>query len=307
MLCLLTFLSGCDDEEYPDADRESKIPAGAEKVTPATDLFPPILHSREFRAPVPMPYPINTAGGEDSPFITWDGNEFYFFFTPDVSVPAELQVIDEVTGVYKSVKTGGVWGSPTRVWLQDPGKLSLDGAHCLAGDTMWFVTAREGFTGLKIFTAQRSGGGWRDWKHIGDRLQNDFQMGEMHVMPDGTTIYFGSMRPGGAGDEDIWVTRKVGGEWQLPENVAAVNTAAGESRPFVTPDENEMWITRWYRGYPAIFRSRRVGGVWRSAVLILSQFAAEPTVDSAGNVYFAHHFFRDGVMIEADFYVAYRK
>jgi len=35
--------------------------------------------------------------------------------------------------------------------------------------------------------------------------------------------------------------------------------------------------------------------------------ATEPSLDNEGNTYFTHHFFRDGVMLEADIYVAYRK
>lgn len=50
-------------------DRESKIPADIVKRTPETDQYPPILHSDEYYEPVPMPYPISTAGAEDSPFI----------------------------------------------------------------------------------------------------------------------------------------------------------------------------------------------------------------------------------------------
>jgi len=41
--------------------------------------------------------------------------------------------------------------------------------------------------------------------------------------------------------------------------------------------------------------------------LILSQFAGEPSLDREGNIYFVHHYFEDGKMIEADIYVAYRK
>jgi len=58
---------------------------------------------------------------------------------------------------------------------------------------------------------------------------------------------------------------------------------------------------------PALFVSRLVGGAWGEPETIISQFAAEPTVDDAGNIYFAHRFFRDGTMIEADIYVAVRK
>ena len=38
-----------------------------------------------------------------------------------------------------------------------------------------------------------------------------------------------------------------------------------------------------------------------------SQFAGEPTLDPQGNLYFVHHFYDDGVMLEVDIYVAYRK
>lgn len=41
--------------------------------------------------------------------------------------------------------------------------------------------------------------------------------------------------------------------------------------------------------------------------MILSQFAGVSVVDSAGNVHFAHHFFDNGAMIEADIDVAYKK
>ena len=57
----------------------------------------------------------------------------------------------------------------------------------------------------------------------------------------------------------------------------------------------------------AIFRSKKVGDEWSTAKLIVSQFAAEPSLDNDGNLYFVHHFFKDGRMIEADIYVAYKK
>ena len=82
VFAVLLASSMLNDEEPVPIDRESKIPEEAVKVKPEEDGFPPILHSHEYEEPVPMPGPINTAGGEDSPFITPDGNSFYFFFTP---------------------------------------------------------------------------------------------------------------------------------------------------------------------------------------------------------------------------------
>jgi len=89
--------------------RESKIPADAIKAIPENDDHPPVLHSDEFEQPVPLASPINTAGAEDSPFIPADRNELYFFFTPDVDVPVEKQILDGVTGMYVSKYINGAW------------------------------------------------------------------------------------------------------------------------------------------------------------------------------------------------------
>ena len=299
--------AGCSagDCEYPDVDRESKIPAGQVKITPETDVYPPILHSEEYEQPVPMPYPINTAGAEDSGFIMPDGNTFYIWFTPDPSIPAEEQVTDEVTGIYVSHKVGEVWQEPQRVWLQDACELALDGCVFVQDNTLWFASVRTGYTGIHWFTANFANGEWTDWQNAD--FNPVYEVGELHISADGQELYFHSARPGGKGQYDIWVCRKENGAWLPPQNVEAVNSAETDGWPSLTQDGNELWFTRIYQGSPAIFRSKRVNGEWQEAELIISQFAAESSVDNEGNIYFTHHFYKDGVMLEADYYVAYRK
>jgi hypothetical protein len=293
---------------YPDIDRESKIPPGKIKITPETDVHPPILHSDEYEQPIPVPYPINTAGGEDSAFIMPDGKTIYFWFTPDVTVPPEKQLFDGVTGIYVSKEIDEQWQKPERVWLQDKHELSLDGGAFVQGDEMWFCSARKGnYRGVDMWTAEFKDGRWTNWKNAGKRLNVDYEVGELHITADGKEMYFHYARPGGKGQLDIWVTRNVNGEWQEPENVEVVNTTDNEGFPFITQDGNELWFTRTYMGTPAIFRSKKVNGQWQEPELIVSQFAAEPSVDNEGDVYFAHHFFKDGVMLEADIYVMYKK
>ncbi len=313
LIAVLVMTVGCPAEDvqdcvYPDVCRESKIPAGQVKMTPETDAHPPILHSDEYEEPVPLPYPVNTAGGEDSAFITPDGNTLYVWFTPDVTVPPEEQLLDDVTGVYVSRKVNGEWQQPERVWLQDPCHLALDGCVFVEGDEMWFCSGREGnYRELDMWIAEFSDGSWTNWRNAGQKLNVNYEIGEMHITADGKEMYFHSDRAGGKGQRDIWVTRKVDGVWQEPENVEAVNTAGHEGWPFVTQDGNELWFTRTHMGTPAIFRSKKVDNEWQEPELIISQFAAEPSLDNEGNIYFTHHFFRDGIMLEADIYVAYRK
>jgi hypothetical protein len=282
-------------------DRTLLIPAQAVKMDPDTDAAPPKVYSSDYESPVPIRGQVNTAGAEDSPFISPDGNTLYFFFTPDVNVPVQQQVVDGVTGIYMSHIENGQWGTPARVSLEEPGQAAGDGCEFVQGNVMWFCSVREGYTGVHWFTAEYADGAWTNWS-LAD-FNPDFEVGEFHISSDGKELYFGSRRPGGEGGMDIWVSNLADETWQAPVNVSAVNTPDSEGWPALNPAGDELWFSRNF----GIWRSKRVRDEWQEAELIVSPLAGEPTLDSAGNLYFVHHFFRDDVMIEADIYVAYRK
>ena len=302
----------------PVVSRESAIPADVVKQGPEGDKFAPVLHSALWEKPVPVESPINTAGAEDSPFITPDGNTFYFFFTPDVRVPVEKQIIDGATGVYWSKKVNGTWTEPERLLLNDD--LSMDGCICIQGDTMWFASVRVGNIGeIDVYTATYKNGKWTDWKNAGEQLNRDYDIGEFHVTQDGKTIYFGLVKNGTTDrgnlwedNQDIYRSDKVDGRWSEPVNLGPnVNSAGMEGWPFISADGNELWFTGQSRlGYtgPSVFRSvKTASGEWGPAEEIVSNFAGEPTLDAAGNIYFIHHYYKDDKMIEADVYVARKK
>jgi hypothetical protein len=292
--------------------RAEAIPDGAVKMTPETDCHPPQLHpafANIFEPPVPMPGPINTAGAEDSPFITPDGNEFFFWFTPDANAPLQNQLGDRSTGIYYSRKVDGAWTEPVRIYLNYFDEPSLDGAHTIRGDTMWFASVRAGnYRDMDMWNATLVDGRWLNWSIVDERLNLEVGIGELHVSPDGNRIYFDSRREGGLGEKDIWMTERVGGVWLDPIPMMAVNTEHNEGWPYVTENELELWFTTG-PGAPEIHRSLFVDGVWQTPETVLTHFAGEPTLDDAGNLYFAHHFWDpvEDRMIEADFYVCYRK
>lgn len=297
-----------EPEAPPLKSRSESIPVTAVRITPATDGIPPVLHSSDFQPPVPLGDGVNTAGAEDSAFVTWDGNDLYFFFTPDPGIPAEKQLLDGVTGIYHSRRVGEEWQPAERVLLETDTSQALDGCVLVQGGQMWFCSARQGnYRSIDMWTAQLKNGQWTDWQNAGAVLNRDYKIGEMHLTTAGDEIYYHSDGEGGKGGLDIWLTRKSGGEWQTPENVAAVNTTENEGWPFLTADGAELWFTRWYQGTPALFRSKKAGGQWAEPELILSRFAGEPSLDKDGNLYFTHHFFRDGKMLEADIYIARRR
>ncbi|MEW5955640.1 MAG: hypothetical protein AB1626_03850 [Candidatus Micrarchaeota archaeon] len=289
----------------PLKTRGETIPSDAVKMTPETDSYPPVLHSDEWNEPQPAGPPVNTAGAEDSPFITPDGSTLYFFFTPDVRVPVERQLLDGVTGIWVSTRQGTTWAEPTRVVLQDAGKLSLDGCEFVQGNTMWFCSAREGYAGIHWFTARHENGAWTEWTNAD--FKPEYEVGELHFSRDWNEVYFHSPRAGGKGQLDVWFSRKQDGEWQEPQNIEIVNTPENEGWPFLSQDGSELWFLRTYDGSPALFRSKKTNETWAGPELIISSFAGEPTLDNEGNLYFVHHFYENGRMIEADLYVARKK
>jgi len=298
----------------PIADRLSAIPAEAVKVTPADDFWPPSA-ATGWSQPVPMPGLVNTAGAEDSPFITADGNDFYFFFTPDVRVPAEKQLLDGVTGIWIAHRNGDTWSEPARVRLENPGTLALDGCEFVSGNLMYFCTTREGYTGIQWFSADFKNGLWQDWQSAGNELkQSEYQTGELHISADGQELYFHSARPGGSGGLDIWVSNKTASGWGEPANLGpTINTAADEGWPDISADGQELWFngqSTHGRPGPATFRSmRQPDGSWGQSEEIISTFAGEPSLSRDGKtLYFVHHYYSKDLtsMREADIYVSNR-
>jgi hypothetical protein len=305
LIIALLLLTGCVEEK----SRDEAIPDDAIKYTPSMDIYPPILHNDAWSDPIPMPGPINTAGAEDACFITPDGNTFLFFFTPDVDVPANEQLLDGVTGIWWCHKEGNTWAEPTRITLSK--NLALDGAPFYQDTALWFASFRVGNYGEDgdMWTARYENGKWTDITNAGQILNEAYNIGEMHLTHDGNTMYFHRESALGSGEYDLFTTTFVDGTWTQPVNLGLpISTAMDDSRPFVSEDGTELWFTRTYMGTPAVYRSLWVNDSWAEPELIVSQFAGEPTLDNDRNLYFVHHFFDESAnMLEADIYVCYKK
>jgi hypothetical protein len=295
--------------------RADSIPAGTVKMTPDNDPHPPQLNpdfSAYWHDPVPLEGPINTAGAEDSPFITPDGENFYFWFKGDVTMEVYEEADDPMSGIHWSQKVNGEWTEPEKVFLSYYDEKSIEGAQTVRDDAIWFVSVREdnlgGTDAMEWWTAELVDGRWTNWTNAGELFNQEYEVGELHVTADGNEIYFDSQRAGGEGEKDIWVTRKVDGDWQEPESIDVVNTEITEGWPYVSEDGTELWFTRATPG-PEIYRSLKVDGDWQEPELILSSLAGESTLDSEGNIYFTHHWWNEENerANEADIYVCYRK
>jgi hypothetical protein len=291
-------------QEKPDIEvpnRESLIPTDAIKMTPENDLTPPKLLSNEYEKPIPLPYPVNTRGAEDSAFIMPDGNTLYIWFTPNNKMNVIEQSQDLVTGIYKFEKQDNSWTNAQRIWLVKPGKPHLDGCGFFQDNKVLICGVREGYEGLHWFTSKFENSEWSMAKI--SNFDPEYEVGELHISENGEELYFHSSREGGRGGLDIWRSKKVNNEWQTPENLENVNSEYDEGWPALNPGEDELWISKNY----GLWRSKKVNNEWQTPEQIISDLAGEATIDQYGNVYFTHHYYKDNKMIEADIYVAYKK
>jgi hypothetical protein len=302
LLLVLVGLLGSLNEKPSIPPRSEVIPATAVKQSPAMDIYPPILRSDDWETPIPMPGPVNTAGAEDSPFITSNGTWFFFFFTPDLNIPIQQQLGDKVTGVWWTRDVDGTWTEPERLVLGSMN--SLEGDEFVEGDSMWFGSVRTGNLGeIDIYSATFEDGEWTNVQNAGEQLNVEMDIGAFCFTPDGSTLYY-------AKSGDIMKTVKSAGLWATPSKVQNIDSVSGKNQPFVTADGNELWFTGngLTTNGPSVFRCTKNGSGWDSPEEIVASFAAEPALDAEGNLYFVHHYVTQNIsLIEADIYVAYRK
>jgi len=158
-----------------------------------------------------------------------------------------------------------------------------------------------------MWTAAWDGIEWTDIINAGAHLNQTLQIGEMHLSPNGAELIYHRPDEDHSSGYDLWEVPREGEGLGLPVKLDNLNSSQDDSRPALSPDGHELWFTRTHNGTPTIFRSQRMDGEWGAPELILSQFAGEPSIDRVGNIYFTHHFFREGKMIEADIYIEEKK
>jgi hypothetical protein len=83
-------------------------------------------------------------------------------------------------------------------------------------------------------------------------------------------LYFGTIRAGGKGGNDLYVARWNGSAYGEPENLGdSINTARGEVEPWIAPDESYMVFSGQNRtdglGGFDLYVAERVGDVWQKA------------------------------------------
>lgn len=178
-----------------------------------------------------LPYPVNDFEQQYFPSITSAGELVY-------TVRSQLGRGDE--DIYTTELREGNWAEPKSI----SGKINTErneGTATISADgkTLVFTSCnRPGNIGsCDLYIAYREDEEWTAPELLNEGVNSPEWDSQPSLTANGQQLYFVSMRPGGVGKQDIWMSQRVAGQWTKAINLgAAVNTPEDDCSPFIYLD-----------------------------------------------------------------------
>lgn len=100
-------------------------------------------------------------------------------------------------------------------------------------------------SGGDIFHSTLSGTKWSEPVKLGSDINTPYWESHFSISADGQTLFFASNRPGGYGERDIYMAKKLPtGEWALALNLGnTINTVHDEAAPYIHPDGKSLYFS----------------------------------------------------------------
>lgn len=96
---------------------------------------------------------------------------------------------------------------------------------------------------------------------------DNYAAGHPTLSKDGQYLYFSSNMPGGQGGSDIYVSKREGNSWGIPQNLGPkINSTGDEVFPYISADNTLYFSSTAYNGYGGldIFSSQQKDNVWQA-------------------------------------------
>lgn len=327
ILFLTSFSLVCKDKSTSgDDSRQLQNPECAKNPHTRVDIATPSIEVADWGQARRLGESINTLCPEDAAEISRDGSTLYFLFTKDVLdvlIPSGDWGLP--SGTYRARRTGGPDQFDTPI-LFDLGKdigPSLDGElsftpggnrvyfHSFRQDNLGFQADPPTYDFLDIYLTDIVNGEPGLARNLGEPVNSVFLDGEHALHPDGVTLYLTSLRPGGLGGSDIWVSTLSGDSGSVPVNPGPpINSAGNDLQPTFTADGDTIYFVsdRSPQYGASIYRARRAGSDWSLPELVVSGNVGEPSLTGDGRyLYFVHALVDSvGIIFDADIWLAER-
>ncbi|KYK23616.1 hypothetical protein AYK24_07335 [Thermoplasmatales archaeon SG8-52-4] len=149
------------------------------------------------------------------------------------------------------------------------------------GLTLYFASYERsggyGRTDIWITTRATRLNPWSTSTNLGPSVNSSSWDYYPNISPDGLLLFFGSGRPGGFGDTDIWITRRasLSDPWEDAVNLGSMfNTSVDDDTPHISPDGSTLYFT-----------SNRPGGyggydIWKASIKPIVDLNGDGIVDA---------------------------
>jgi tetratricopeptide (TPR) repeat protein len=158
-----------------------------------------------------------------NPLISSDGKSFAYMVT--------LKFYD---AVMFSRLVDGKWTAPINITpdLQVDGDMFIS---CLSGDGRLLFLSKDDNYNSDIFMSSFNGTIWTPIVKLNKNINTKYWESHGFISDDGNQLVFASDRPGGFGGLDLYISKKVNGDWGPAVNLGTeINSEFNEDRPFLT-------------------------------------------------------------------------
>jgi outer membrane protein OmpA-like peptidoglycan-associated protein len=250
--------------EFPDISKQRKLEA-EHLIANCTFAISAINSPVPFE-PKNLSNGINTDAPEYLPSLT--GDEQTIVFTRRRGSGRDAN-----EDFYQSDKKNNEWSEALP--LEGVNSPYNEGAQAMTpdGNTIYFVVCDKpnGFGSCDIYYTQKTGSRWSEPANIGSPVCTNAWESQPSISADGKTLFFISVRIGGEGGSDLWISNKEeSGKWSNPVNAGdSINTRGDEKCPFIHPDGNTLYFST--NGHPGMgkddifYSHKKSDGTWSKA------------------------------------------
>ncbi|HVJ27756.1 MAG TPA: hypothetical protein VM493_09430 [Vicinamibacterales bacterium] len=228
--------------------------AESEKFFPITrkaTIYTSTLEDGQWSEPVVAPF--SGTHSDIDPFVTPDGQRLYFSSIRPVSGVSRSDI-----DIWMVERTRQGWSEPIHLGpeVNSPDDELYPSAS--ADGTLYFASGPQAPGAARhydIYRARPAGQSFRAREVLSAAINTTPSPTDAgpqaawefnpEISADGTLLVFTSLRPGGHGLGDLYVSRFVRGDWTRAENLGPeVNTAADEYHPTLSRDRKQLYFVR---------------------------------------------------------------
>ena len=190
-----------------------------------------------------------------NPLISADGKSFAYMVS--------LKFYD---AVMFSRLVNGKWTPPLNITpeLQSDGDFYIS---CLSADGKQLFLSKDDHINSDIYMSSYDGNRWSKTIKLNKNINTKYWESHGFISEDGRQLVFSSDRPGGFGGLDLYISRKVNGDWGPAVNLGPeINTQFNEDRAFLINNGKTLFFSSQGHenmgGYDLFRSDLQSNGLW---------------------------------------------